>query len=98
MLLGAHAERTLAEWFLAAAEFYLVHQGCAACGSQHCVFQSNWGARTEFFCSACDFSACHDADTGQYFASEGDGRQLAEALLGRRDEFEDDFVGGPRTG
>jgi hypothetical protein len=91
--MGAHAERTPAEWFYAAARCYLEqHQGCAACGGQHCVFRSRWGSRTEYYCSACDFSACHDADSGRCFASEGDGHQLAEALLGRRDSYADDAV------
>jgi hypothetical protein len=80
--MGPHLERTPTEWFHAAAHSYVEkHQGCAACGGQHCVFPSRWGSRLEYYCSACDFSASHDAETGHYFASPGDGRQLAEALL-----------------
>jgi hypothetical protein len=81
--MGAHVTRTPAEWFQAAKHCYVEnHQGCAACGSQHCVFQSHGDHRSEFYCSACDFSVCHDRGRGQYFASEGDGRQIADALLG----------------
>lgn len=88
--MGSHATRTPAEWFHAAAHSYVAHhQGCASCGSQHCVFQSRWGQRIEYYCSACDFSACHDKESGQYFASEGDGRQLAGTLLGRFDFCKD---------
>jgi hypothetical protein len=88
--MGSHRKRTPAEWFHAAAHCYIEkHQGCAACGQQHCVFRTGWDHRTEYHCSACDFSVCHDRGRGQYFASEGDGRQVANALLGHRDLCED---------
>jgi hypothetical protein len=80
--MGFNKERTPVEWFVEAARWYVEgHQGCASCGGQHCVFQSSWGHRIEYYCSACDFSTCHDRQTGRYFASPGDGRQLAETLL-----------------
>ena len=88
--MGSHRQRTPAEWFHAAARCYVEkHQGCAACGRQHCVFQSRWNHRAEYFCSACDFSVCHDRDRGQYFASEGDSRKIADALLAHLDPCED---------
>jgi hypothetical protein len=83
-----HAQRSPGEWFHEAVRYYSEeHQGCAHCGNRHCVFRSRWGERVEYYCSACDFSACHDARTGRYFAATGDGRQLAESLLDEaRDE------------
>jgi hypothetical protein len=78
-----NAERPPRDWYDAAVRCYLEgHQACPRCGRRHCVFRASWGARTEYYCSACDFSACHDGQTNRYFASAGDGRQLAEALLG----------------
>jgi hypothetical protein len=75
-------ERTAHQWYQEAVRCYVEnHQGCASCGQSHCVFPARWGLRTEYYCSACDFSTCHDAQTGRYFAATGDGRQLAEALL-----------------
>jgi hypothetical protein len=86
----SHRKRTPAEWFQAAAHCHIEnHQGCAACGRQHCVFRSREDHRTEYYCSACDFSVCHDRERGQYFASEGDGRQLADAPLGQLDSCKD---------
>jgi hypothetical protein len=77
------AERTPNQWYHKAERCYIErHQGCAQCGESHCVFQARWAQRTEYYCSACDFSTCHDGETGCYFAAVGDGRQLAEALLG----------------
>jgi hypothetical protein len=65
--------RSPAEWFAAAARGYVeAHQGCPCCGHQHCVFRSEWGPRVEFYCSACDFSACHDRQTGRCYAAPGD--------------------------
>jgi hypothetical protein len=76
-------ERTPIQWYQAAVRCYVEnHQGCAKCGQSHCVFLARWGPRTEYYCSACDFSTCHDGETGRSFAAIGDGRQLAEALLG----------------
>jgi hypothetical protein len=70
--MGCQAERTPAEWFQQAARWYVEgHQGCIWCGGQYCVFQSEWGARVEYYCSHCEFSACHDHKTGNFFASPG---------------------------
>jgi hypothetical protein len=91
--MGRNAERTPAEWYQEAVRCYVEgHQACPNCGARHCVFQSHWGPRVEYYCSACDFSTCHDAQTGRYFAAIGDGRQLAEALLDG-DLFEEQAAG-----
>jgi hypothetical protein len=83
--------RTPSEWFQAAADCYVQrHQGCPSCGRQHCVFQNRWGPRSEYHCSACGFSVCHDLESGKHFASPGDGRQLAESLLGHLALWEDE--------
>lgn len=69
-----NAERTAVEWFEEAERWYVEgHQGCACCGRQHCVFRSEWNQRVEYYCSVCDFSACHDAATGRCFAVVGEG-------------------------
>jgi hypothetical protein len=76
------AERTPREWYDDAVRCYIEgHQACPRCRRRHCVFQARWGRRTEYYCSACDFSTCHDGGTGRYFEAAGDGRQLAESLL-----------------
>jgi hypothetical protein len=77
-----HVERSPNDWYREAVRWYVEeHQGCPCCRRRHCVFRSTWGRRVEYYCSACDFSACHDGQTGRSFASRGDGRQLAESLL-----------------
>jgi hypothetical protein len=54
-------ERTPEEWFAEAVRWYLEgHQGCPCCQGRHCVFQSQWGDRIEYHCTACDFSAARD--------------------------------------
>jgi hypothetical protein len=81
--MGLHAERSSFEWYQEAVRSYAEeHQGCASCRARHCVFQSRWGPRVEFYCSACDFSACFDGQTGRYFAVIGDGRGIGETLFG----------------
>ena len=81
--MGLNAERKPVEWFLAATRWYVQgHQGCPSCQAQHCVFRSEHGPRVEFYCTACDFSACHDVQTGSYFAVMGEGRHGPGALLG----------------
>jgi hypothetical protein len=75
-------ERSPRDWYHEAERWYAEeHQGCPHCRGRHCVFHSIWGRRREYYCSACDFSACHDVTTGLFMASLGDGRQLAETLL-----------------
>jgi hypothetical protein len=76
--------RSPAEWFAAAARGYVeAHQGCPCCGNQHCVFRSEWGARVEYYCSACDFSACHDRQTGHCYAAPGRQDQRSSGLFPR---------------
>lgn len=92
--MGLNAERTAVEWFVDAARWYVEgHQGCVSCGGQHCVFRSEWGARVEFYCSACDFSVCHDGETGHYFAAAGDGAPTGDGLLGGDEPEHDDLYG-----
>jgi hypothetical protein len=80
--MGFGDEQSVQEWYARAVRWYLdCHQGCPSCDRRHCVFRARWGPRTEYYCSACDFSASHDEQTGHFFATPGDGRQLAEALL-----------------
>jgi hypothetical protein len=88
--MGLNAERTAVEWFVDAARWYVEgHQGCVSCGGQHCVFRSEWGERVEYYCSACDFSVCHDGQTGHYFAAAGDGAPTGDGLLGGDPECEE---------
>jgi hypothetical protein len=76
------AERTAAEWFVAAARWHVEgHQGCIYCGGRHCVFRSEGQGRVEYYCSACDFSACHDQRTGQYVAVPGEHNEVPDLVL-----------------
>jgi hypothetical protein len=85
--MGSFDKRHPAEWYEAAADSYVQqHQGCARCGGQHCVLRAEWGLRTEFHCSKCDFSACHDRDSGRYFAVPGDNLGVIGVALGLSDE------------
>lgn len=53
-------------WFALAERCYAEqHQACPSCRQRHCVFRSRWGARTEYHCTACDFSAARDDATGE---------------------------------
>jgi hypothetical protein len=80
--MGLNAERTAAEWFEIAARWYLEwHQGCPHCKKQHCVFRSDLGHRIEYYCYACDFSACHDGPTGRFFATLGNEPRLPDAIF-----------------
>jgi hypothetical protein len=75
-------EWTAPEWFTAANRWYVEgHQGCASCHGQHCVFRSEWGLRVEYYCSECDFSACHDRHTGSYFVNLGISSHVPGAVL-----------------
>jgi hypothetical protein len=77
-----HAERTAVEWFADATRWYVEgHQGCACCHQQHCVFRSEWGRRIEYYCTACDFSTCHDGQSGRYFATPGEPSGAGPAVL-----------------
>jgi hypothetical protein len=71
--MGLDKKRTTSEWFRAAADSYLTaHQGCPYCHGQHCVFRSFWGKRIEYYCSACEFSVCLDAQTGSFCVTFGE--------------------------
>ncbi len=75
-------ERTAEEWFRAAMDCYVIeHQGCPCCRTQHCVFRSFWGKRLEYYCSACEFSVCFDAGTGQCQFIHGDKEPSAGCVL-----------------
>jgi hypothetical protein len=77
-----NADRTPEVWFQEAVRWYVEeHQACAHCRNRHCVFRSRWGDRIEYYCSACDFSASHDGATNRFYATTGDGRQLAASLF-----------------
>jgi hypothetical protein len=77
-----HETRAPSEWFQWAAEWYVQgHQGCVCCGRQHCVFRTEWCHRVEYYCSACDFSTCHDSRTGHYYATLGDGNGVLGRVL-----------------
>jgi hypothetical protein len=76
------AEHSAQEWFAAAAQWHVEgHQGCIYCGGRHCVFRSEQHGRVEYYCSACDFSACHDERTGQYLAVAGDYQDRPSLVL-----------------
>jgi hypothetical protein len=82
-IVEARADRAPSEWFADATRWYLQgHQGCAHCRGQHCVFRSEYGTRVEYYCTACDFSACHDRQTNRYFAALGEKEHQSSALLG----------------
>ena len=75
--MGLDAERTAREWFEQAAFWYVQgHQGCAHCGERHCVFRQEWAGRLEYHCTACDFSACRDGQTGRYYVDAGEGQAV----------------------
>jgi hypothetical protein len=74
--------RTPSDWFQRAAAWYVEgHQACVSCGARHCVFRSVLCQRIEYYCSVCDFSACHDLRTGHYYATPGDGHGLLGVVL-----------------
>jgi hypothetical protein len=80
---GENLERTPAEWFAEALRWYVQgHQGCACCHAQHCVFRSEYGVRIEFYCTACDFSVCHDRAGDRFFATRGEPSELPGLFLG----------------
>jgi len=73
---------TTGEWY-EAAEFWHTeeHQGCPCCRGRHCVFRSEWGDRVEYYCTACDFSASRDRQTGRCFTTTETGRERPSAVL-----------------
>jgi hypothetical protein len=77
------AEQSPRQWFEDAERWYRdEHQGCPCCRARHCVFRSEWGGRVEYYCTSCDFSACHDRPTGRWFAVAGADRGQPVAILG----------------
>ena len=70
----APAELRPAEsWYALAERCYAEeHQACPSCRQQHCVFRSRWGARTEYHCTSCDFSAARDAASGEAVCVTGE--------------------------
>jgi hypothetical protein len=76
--------RTPAQWFEEAVRWYVeAHQGCPCCGEQHCVYRSVLGACVEYYCTSCDFSACLDEQTGQYYAVQGNGDERPSGIFSR---------------
>jgi hypothetical protein len=64
--------RTARDWFNEAKRGYSEkHQACPCCRSRHCVFRARWGSRTEYHCTACDFSAACDEEQGTFSATLG---------------------------
>ena len=60
--------RSALEWYQESERWYVVgHQGCPWCHGQHCVIRSDWSGLAEYYCSICDFSACHDRSRGAEF-------------------------------
>jgi hypothetical protein len=65
-------DRPAAEWFQAARRSYFEgHQGCPHCHQERCVIRSEWGQRCEFYCMACEFSACYDESNQAWYACLG---------------------------
>jgi hypothetical protein len=72
-------ELTACEWFQEASYCYVEkHQGCPWCKGANRVYKSVRGQSTEYLCGGCDFFACHDQETGQYFM--GPGRKAPAAV------------------
>jgi hypothetical protein len=72
MVRAKFAGRSALEWFQEAERWYVIgHQGCPLCHGQHCVIRSDWSGLVEYYCSVCDFSACHDGSRGEFFAAIG---------------------------
>jgi hypothetical protein len=75
-------QRVAQKWFMAAIHWYIEkHQGCPRCRGRHCVFRARWGSRTEYRCTACDFSAAFDESSGLYAATDNEPRPTGIAIL-----------------
>jgi hypothetical protein len=75
--------RSADEWFAEAARCYVEgHQACPCRGVKHCVFRTERNQRVEFYCSTCEFSACHEPTTRRYYAATGTTRRDASAGKG----------------
>jgi hypothetical protein len=67
-----HLAQTPCEWFHEADRFYVEkHQGCPWCGGANRVYRSERSQLLEYHCGGCDFFACHDRESGQYFMGPG---------------------------
>ncbi len=65
-------EQTPCEWFQEASQWYVEkHQGCPWCKGANRVYKSVRGRTAEYLCGACDFFACHDQNSGQFFMGPG---------------------------
>ena len=63
---------TPCEWFQEADRSYVEkHQGCPWCGGPNRVYRSQRNQIMEYHCGGCDFYACHDLESGQYFMGPG---------------------------
>lgn len=70
--MNSQTELTPRCWFQEAARWYVEkHQACPWCRGRHQVYKSQRGSRLEYYCSACDFCASHDQESGDYFAAPG---------------------------
>jgi hypothetical protein len=68
----ARLAQTPCEWFHEADRSYVEkHQGCPWCGGANRVYRSERNQLLEYHCGSCDFFACHDRETGQYFMGPG---------------------------
>jgi hypothetical protein len=80
--MAPNGELTAWEWYEAAKFWHTEeHQGCPCCRGRYCVFRSEWGDRVEYYCTACDFSASRDRQTGRCFTTTEIGRERPSAVL-----------------
>jgi hypothetical protein len=67
-----HLAQKPCEWFHEADRSYVEkHQGCPWCGGANRVYRSERNQLLEYHCGGCDFFACHDRESGQYFMGPG---------------------------
>ena len=70
-----HPAQSAREWFQEADRSYVEkHQGCPWCGGANRVYRSLRDQIMEYHCGGCDFFACHDRQSGQYFMGPGRNR------------------------
>jgi hypothetical protein len=79
-----HSPQTPCEWFHEADRSYVEkHQGCPWCGGANRVYRSERNRLLEYHCGGCDFFACHDRETGQYFMGPGQDNQGSLTMLAK---------------